>query len=163
MFRGEELGLPEVTEIPDDQRQDPMFFHFKGKVVGRDGCRVPLPWSSTGSSLGFGPEGSKPHLPQPEYLAKYAVEEQDHNPKSTLNFYRKALDLRRKLQGPEELEWVGEKREDVLHFRRPEGWEIILNLSDESVKVDGEVLLSSSPLEDDAVPKDTCVWLHAKV
>lgn len=136
-----------------------MFFHFKGKVVGRDGCRVPLPWSSTGSSLGFGPDGSTPHLPQPEYLANYAVEKQEQSGKSTLNFYRRALGLRRQLQGPEELEWVGEEEEGVLHFRRPGGWEVVLNLSDEGVKVDGEVLVSSSALEGDLIGKDTCAWI----
>jgi alpha-glucosidase len=139
-----------------------MFFHYKGKVVGRDGCRVPLPWSSSGSALGFGPDGSKPHLPQPDYLANYAVEKQEGNGKSTLAFYRKALGLRRQLQGPEELEWVGENRPGLLHFSRPGGWNVVLNLGEEDVKIDGEVLISSAPLAGDVVPQDVCVWYKAK-
>lgn len=158
-FRGEELGLPEVLDIPDDQKQDPMFFNTNGKLVGRDGCRVPIPWTSSGSSFGFGPEGSKAHLPQPDWMAEFSVEKEAQDASSTLNFYRKALALRRELQGAEELEWVTEEQ-DVLHFARPGGWEVVLNLSDKAIPVpEGQVLLSSASVKGGQIGTDVCVWI----
>ena len=103
LYQGEELGLPEVPDIQASLRQDPTFFRSQGVDVGRDGCRVPLPWSSTGPSFGFG--SGPAHLPQPDWLAAYAVEEQEDDPESTLNLYRRALSLRRKLLSGEDLEW----------------------------------------------------------
>ena len=41
LYQGEELGLPEVADIPDELREDPA--HKRAGVPGRDGCRVPLP------------------------------------------------------------------------------------------------------------------------
>ncbi len=68
LYQGEELGLHEVGDIPDADRQDPAFFRNPGIDVGRDGCRVPIPWTRQGSSFGFGEGGS--HLPQPEWFAR---------------------------------------------------------------------------------------------
>jgi len=67
IYQGEELGLEEVEDIPDALRQDPMFFRTKGVNLGRDGCRVPLPWSGAASPFGFSPAGAgeEPWLPQP--------------------------------------------------------------------------------------------------
>ncbi|MGO8609866.1 alpha-glucosidase, partial [Rhizobium johnstonii] len=67
MYQGEELGLHEVAQIPDDERQDPTFFRTHGADYGRDGCRVPIPWSADGPSFGFGAGGV--HLPQPDWFA----------------------------------------------------------------------------------------------
>ena len=155
--------MPEVTDIPDDQKQDPMFFHTNGDIVGRDGCRVPLPWTTGGSSYGFGPEGSKAHLPQPKYFGSYSVEAEESDEKSTLHFYRKALALRRKLQSAEELEWVEKEGEKgVLHFKRPGGWECLLNLTGENIEVPkGELVIASTPFEGTHVPIDTTVWVKS--
>ncbi len=71
LYQGEELGLHEVVEIPPEQRQDPRFINTDGEDVGRDGCRVPLPWTAEGTSLGFGSNGA--HLPQPDWFADYAA------------------------------------------------------------------------------------------
>ena len=87
LYQGEELGLHEVADIPDGLRQDPVYVRSRGFDVGRDGCRVPLPWSSTGPSFGFG--SGPAHLPQPEWMAGYAVGEQEDDPGSTLNLYRR--------------------------------------------------------------------------
>ena len=103
LYQGEELGLQEVADIPDSERQDPTFFRNKGVEIGRDGCRVPLPWAAEGSSFGFGDGGA--HLPQPAWFGRYAVAAEDGVEGSTLEFYRQALKLRRELQTSEELEW----------------------------------------------------------
>jgi alpha-glucosidase len=69
IYQGEELGLHEVTDIPENQIQDPQYLRNLKIDKGRDGCRVPLPWTKTGSSFGFGSAGA--HLPQPKYLMPY--------------------------------------------------------------------------------------------
>ncbi|MBG6224288.1 alpha-glucosidase [Arthrobacter sp. CAN_A2] len=158
LYQGEELGLHEVADIPDEDRQDPTFFRNKGVDVGRDGCRVPLPWTRDGDSFGFGFKGA--HLPQPEWFGEYAVEVQEADPASNLGFYRRALALRRELQGEEDFAWAEEPSADVLHFTRPNGWHSVTNFGSAPVDLpEGTVLLSSSPLEDGRLPADTTAWL----
>jgi len=159
LYQGEELGLHEVPEIPADARQDPAYFRNPGVDVGRDGCRVPLPWASTGTSYGFGPGGA--HLPQPEWFAGVSVEEQEHDPASTLSLYRRALALRSDLQAPEQLEWVPTDAAEVIRFRRPHGWEVVMNFGTTPVDLpDGEVLVASGPLDGGRLPGETAVWLR---
>ncbi|KTR92904.1 alpha-amylase [Microbacterium testaceum] len=159
LYQGEELGLHEVAEIPDAERQDPTFFRSPGVDQGRDGCRVPLPWAEEGTSFGFGANGA--HLPQPEWFGTYAVDLQDGDPASTLSLYRRALDLRHALQTDEQLEWIETGRADVVAFERPNGWTVVTNFGAVPAALPaGEVLLSSSPLEGDALPGETTVWLR---
>jgi alpha-glucosidase len=63
LYQGEELGLHEVPDIPGDEVQDPVFSRSRGAEKGRDGCRVPLPWTAVGPSFGFGAGAA--HLPEP--------------------------------------------------------------------------------------------------
>ncbi|MFJ6996429.1 glycoside hydrolase family 13 protein [Streptomyces sp. NPDC003090] len=93
LYQGEELGLPEVADLPDELRQDPAFHRGEGQDGLRDGCRVPIPWTRDGSSYGFGPGGS--WLPQPEGWGALSVEAQTGDPASTLELYRAALRVRR--------------------------------------------------------------------
>ena len=51
LYQGDELGLPEVEDLPVDRIQDPMHFQSGGVDPGRDGCRVPLPWSGTRAAV----------------------------------------------------------------------------------------------------------------
>ncbi|MBT2514472.1 glycoside hydrolase family 13 protein [Arthrobacter sp. ISL-30] len=158
LYQGEELGLQEVAEIPDVDRQDPAFFRNAGVEVGRDGCRVPLPWSPEGSSFGFG--DGEPHLPQPEWFANFAVEVQEGADDSTLEFYRKALELRGRLQAAEELLWHANASAEVLHFSRPGGWHSVTNFGTEPVELpEGTVVVSSGPLDGGKLPSDTTAWL----
>ena len=159
LYQGEELGLQEVAEIPDSERQDPSFFRNKGVEIGRDGCRVPLPWATEGTSFGFG--AGDAHLPQPAWFARYAVDAQDGVEGSTLELYRKALKLRRELQTAEELEWVETGNPEVLQFARHGGWQSVTNFGAEPVELPaGEVLLSSAPLDGKLLPGNTTVWLR---
>ncbi|WP_199825009.1 glycoside hydrolase family 13 protein [Streptomyces maremycinicus] len=160
VYQGEELGLPEVAELPVEVLQDPLWEQTGRVRKGRDGCRVPLPWTTTGASYGFGAAGA--WLPQPPYFARYAVEAQDGVQGSTLELYRTALRLRRKLLDGEELGWLrGDIPPGVLAFARHDGWRCVTNLSDAPVPLPpGEVLLSSAPLDDDGrLGPDTTVWL----
>lgn len=121
LFQGEELGLPEVLELPDEARRDPIWLRSDGREHGRDGSRVPLPWSPDPPVFGFSAEPSvPPWLPQPDWYGKFAVSIQDADPQSTLSLYRKALAARRQLfEGP--VEWLETGRSDVLAFRRGGG------------------------------------------
>lgn len=160
LYQGEELGLHEVGDIPDADRQDPAFFRNPGVDVGRDGCRVPIPWTRTGSSFGFGPDGS--HLPQPAWFADSSVEAEDADPDSTLHLYRKALGLRGQLQSEEQLEWIETRRDDVLAFRRPNGWTSVTVFGDEPFALPaGELLLASAPVVDGDLSGVGTAWLRS--
>ncbi len=157
MYQGEELGLHEVTDIPHDQIQDPAYVGNLFTEKGRDGCRVPLPWSSAGTSYGFGNGGS--HLPQPAWFADVNVAAQDGVAGSPLEIYRKALALRKELQGEELLMWHETKNKEVLHFSRPSGWNCMINFRGYGHKFEAkEILHSSAPVTDLTLTAGTTVW-----
>ncbi|MFD0483845.1 glycoside hydrolase family 13 protein [Kineococcus sp. GCM10028916] len=159
LYQGEELGLPEVADLARADLQDPTWLRSGGTEKGRDGCRVPLPWSAEGPSHGFGPGGS--HLPQPSWFADVAADRQDGTPGSTLEFYRTALAVRRRLQTVEELSWVEGTPEGVVQFTRPGGWTCLTNFGPDPVPLPaGQVVLCSGELGSDLVPADTTVWLE---
>jgi alpha-glucosidase len=159
LYQGEELGLHEVADLPDDARQDPAFHRSGGSHRGRDGCRVPLPWSPAGQSFGFGDGDS--HLPQPDWFGPLSVKTQEHSPHSTLELYRRAVALRHRLQGPLTLSWVP-SGPHVLHFERPGGWHVITNLGNQTVELPpGSLLLASEHLTDGKLPPDTTAWVVA--
>ena len=158
LYQGEELGLHEVAEIPNGERQDPTFFRSDGQDFGRDGCRVPLPWTAAGPSFGFGTGGA--HLPQPGWFADYAVAVQDDDPVSTLSLYRRALELRRQFQAEEHLDWVETQNSEVLRFRRPNGWEVVTNFGAEPWPLgDGRVALASTSFGGADLPGATTIWI----
>ncbi|WP_433893816.1 glycoside hydrolase family 13 protein [Streptomyces sp. CA-111067] len=121
LYQGEELGLPDVTDLPDEVRQDPSFFRASGQDGFRDGCRVPIPWSGTEPPYGFGPRPGGPSwLPQPSQWAGLSVEAQTGDPASTLELYRAALALRRShpaLGAGTAVTWL-DAPDGVLAFRR---------------------------------------------
>jgi alpha-glucosidase len=158
LYQGEELGLHEVADIPDDRREDPAFRRSGGAEKGRDGCRVPLPWTAGGPSFGF--SAGAAHLPQPGWFGPLSVESQEHDSASTLALYRQALSWRGKLQAAESLEWMPGTNGQVLHFRRPSGWQCVTNFGPRAVPLPhGTVVLASSPLEEGLLPADTTAWI----
>ena len=159
LYQGEELGLPEVADLPAEVLQDPTFLRSGGRQKGRDGCRVPLPWSDRGPTLGFGDQLA--HLPVPARFASFAVARQAADPGSTLRFYRTALAERRRLQSGETLEWLASGHPAVVAFTRPGGWASVTNFADAPAPMPaGRVVLSSSRLDvEEEVPPETTVWL----
>ncbi|GAA0276009.1 glycoside hydrolase family 13 protein [Streptomyces polychromogenes] len=171
VYQGEELGLPEVTELPDEVRQDPSFFKANGQDGLRDGCRVPIPWSGEAAPYGFGEGGS--WLPQPAEWAELSVEAQTGDAGSTLELYRAALRIRREnadLGAGDAVEWLEwpQMPEGVLAFRRGR-FVCAVNTTGEDVRiariartagVPGSVLLASGELgeDPDVLPGDTTVW-----
>jgi alpha-glucosidase len=183
LYSGEELGLPEVLDLPDEARQDPIFAKTGGVEIGRDGCRVPLPWTDDpATSFGFSPRGKNdPWLPQPKEWARWNVTAQQLDPNSMLALYRRALAIRRatpdltlagfELLLPDDPDLVVYRRGDVV---------VVLNMSDHERSLPADLVaglrvLVSSVVEPaaagrrgrngndqpaaDAVGPDTAVWL----
>lgn len=160
LYQGEELGLPEVLDLPEELRQDPVFHRSGGQVPGRDGCRVPLPWSGQLPPFGFSPTPSRPPwLPQPEAWAALTVEAQADDPHSMLTLYRRALRLRSELPdlGTDMLAWV-DLGEDVLAFRRGDSLTCAVNLGAGPIVVPGRPVLTSDPDLGDRLQIDGAVW-----
>jgi alpha-glucosidase len=165
IYQGDELGLPEAENIPLELLQDPMHYRSGGVDPGRDGCRVPLPWSADDPTFGFSPVGSnaKPWLPQPDGWGPLSVEAELNNSDSMLNLYRSALH-RRRLEpglGDGPLSWIT-AGDDVLAFSRGENFASVSNLSGGPVPLPDhtEVLLASSELHNGLLPPDTTAWLR---
>lgn len=109
LYQGEELGLPEHSTLEGKYRQDPTYARTNGKRVGRDGCRVPLPWESgVGESNGFS-TSDRSWLPQPSSFKRYARDLQEHQPGSTLELYKRLLKERKQFNlGAGEFRWAPE-------------------------------------------------------
>jgi alpha-glucosidase len=158
LYQGEELGLHEVADLPREVLQDPAFLRSGDAGKGRDGCRVPLPWATGGPSFGF--SAGAAHLPQPAWFGPLSVQAQEHDPGSTLIMYRQALSWRRRFQAAEGLEWMPATNGQVLHFRRPGGWQCVTNFGPRAVPLPhGTVVLASSPPQEGLLPADTTAWI----
>lgn len=165
IYQGDELGLPEVEDLPLDLIQDPMHYRSGGIDPGRDGCRVPLPWSQDRPPFGFSPAGTSTWLPQPPEWAALTVAAQKRDPHSTLNLYREALRLRRELPGLGDgpLEWIDGLGHDVLAFRRRADVLCVVNTSDVPIALPFHeaVLICSAPIEGSQLPANSAAWLRA--
>ncbi len=164
LYQGEELGLWEVEDIPDELIADPIFERTDRFIRGRDGCRVPLPWQAGAAGFGFGPPGgTPPWLPQPSAWRDLAADAQSGDPESMLELYRTALWLRRARSdlGSDGLTWL-DAPDGVLAFSRPGRFGCAVNLSAQSVPLPPheKVLLASGPLGDGLLPPDTAAWLR---
>jgi len=162
LYQGEELGLPEVFDLPLEVLDDPVWENSGRTRKGRDGCRVPLPWTPDGVSFGFG--DAPPWLPQPATFGALSATVQRDDPDSTLSLYTAALALRRRhWAGAGPLEWSD-------HFDRPESQVLclrrddllcIVNFDVEPVALPaGELLLTSAaPSADGRLPGESAAWV----
>jgi alpha-glucosidase len=157
------LGLPEVEDLPEEALDDPTWERSGHTVRGRDGCRVPIPWSGSEPPYGFGSGDGQPWLPQPADWAPLTAEAQVGVPDSHLELYKAALRIRRAEEalGEGRLIWDTDAPEGVLSFTREPGFRCLVNLTDQAIDLptDAEVLLASEPLPDSKLPADTTVWL----
>jgi alpha-glucosidase len=159
LYQGEELGLPEVTDLPVDVLTDPMYHRSNGARRGRDGCRIPLPWAANQDGFGF--SSADPWLPQPDWFADHAVDRQVSWGESMLHLYREALRLRQRLPGlvSSEFRWL-RTEPGVLAFTRGDGFCCVVNCSTRVVAapVDGELLLASHHEAGDKLPPNSAAW-----
>ncbi|MRX43279.1 glycoside hydrolase family 13 protein [Agromyces kandeliae] len=161
LYQGEELGLPEAIDLPDEARQDPTWFRTGGERYGRDGCRVPLPWEADAPSYGFGPTDTT-WLPQPGQWAEFARDRQRGVAGSTLELYRSLLAERRaRSLATGELEWIEGLGDGVLAVRNGSVL-VVANTGSDPVELPaGDVILASADLDGRTLPGDTTAWLAA--
>jgi alpha-glucosidase len=165
LYQGEELGLPEVFDLPDEARQDPIWLRSSGTELGRDGCRVPIPWNASARTFGFSPADGTidPWLPQPSWFAEYAAESQAASDDSALALYRRAIRARRTVFAEQPIEWLETGRADVIAFRRGSG-ACVVNFGDTAFdplgEWEAEFVLNSEALENGAaIPPNSAAWL----
>jgi alpha-glucosidase len=170
LYQGQELGLDEVRDLPDELRQDPVFKNTETYAKGRDGCRVPLPWTRSGLNLGFNQSTEIPWLPLPSSWSELSVEAQAADERSVLRHHQTTLRIRKQLQlGLGELEMRSDLvSEGILAFvrRTPAGTFLIcVNLTDQTQNIPvAEVLLSSegsisAELQEGNLGADAAVWV----
>ena len=164
IYQGEELGLPEVEDLPDALRQDPTFQRTRGEIKGRDGCRVPMPWSGDAPPFGF-TTAPAAWLPQPSAWARLTAAREEGQPGSMHSLYREALALRRTLEvDPQHVEWVEADR-DVLIFRRAPNFACAVNFGDDvaalptSVSGARVLLASTRARRRDTLAANSAAWL----
>lgn len=162
IYQGEELGLPEVWDLPEEVLDDPVWERSNHKRRGRDGCRVPLPWKPDGPSLGFG-EGDA-WLPQPADWSDLSADVQAKDPASSHRLYRTALHLRREWGSVDEEITIIDSDPDVLAYERGSGLRVVVNMGTTPVPMPAneEILLSSEAglAGADTLAPDTAVWLR---
>lgn len=164
VYQGEELALEEIEDVPDDLRQDPTWVQSGFTDVGRDGCRIPLPWNETDAPYGFAADpGATTWLPQPDHWAEHSVEAQERDSESTLNLYREALKLRPSLwRDAGDLKWLTAP-DGVIAFERgaAQCW---VNTGSTQVDLpDGAVVvLASAPGVETVLPVDSAAWLRTE-
>jgi alpha-glucosidase len=160
LYQGEELGLPEHTTLENKYRQDPTFARTNGQRVGRDGCRIPLPWEPEGDSIGFS-ESGKSWLPQPTSYKELARSIQEQDSESTLSFYKTALGLRKQLGlGEGSFSWLaGHQGPETLGYENS-GVKVIYNFGTQPVDLSNfEILISSEPLSGKQLATNQCAWI----
>ena len=180
IYQGEELGLPD-GELPDDSRQDPVFFRTEGRDKGRDGARVPLPWNSQPPFFGFSQKAS--WLPMSEEWGRESVANQSASSSSFLSLYRRGLEIRKKNPALQptisedvrtSLRWL-QSPSGVIGFERDPNFLLFANTNEDGcqIELDGvnfEVLLASTPLSSVQIsiqnrpllhlPAHATVWLQ---
>ncbi|HEU5484320.1 MAG TPA: alpha-amylase family glycosyl hydrolase [Microlunatus sp.] len=163
VYQGDELGLEEVEDLPEELLQDPTWERSGHVVRGRDGCRVPIPWSGSAAPFGFGSADAAPWLPQPEHWADLTAEAQDADPTSHLNLYRTVLAERHRnpALGDGTLRWTEGVPDGVLAFDRDPGFRCVVNFGPTAYALPpgALVLVASGDPTASTLEVDEAVWL----
>ncbi len=156
LYYGEEIGMTDFPLTDINQFRDTLGIRAYYAVIqalgvppeqalalanrlGRDKCRTPMQWANA-PNAGFSPAGVQTWLPvNPNYAQGVNVAEQQDDPDSLLNFYRRMLRLRKETSAliaggytP-----LHEEAEDYLAFLRASEADgqtclVVLNMSDRS-------------------------------
>jgi alpha-glucosidase len=156
LYQGEELGLPEHTTIEAEQRQDPTFARTNGQRVGRDGARVPLPWTKGGATNGF-TIANTAWLPQPASFADLSRDQQTGTD-STLGMYKASLKFRSELGlGQGSLSWTS--TDAVLSYQN-KNVIVAHNFGEAAATLpEGQLLMASAPLNSGKLPANVTAWV----
>lgn len=162
LYQGEELGLPEHTTLEAQYRQDPTYFRTKGDRVGRDGCRVPIPWEAAAPAFGFSQTG-KSWLPQPENYRGYSRDQQEGVAGSTLELYKRLLSLRKKSRlGDGELVWHEELCTDTTLAYRNGDVLVVANFGPDSLALPAGEILATTQHDlsvEEVLEHDQVAWI----
>jgi alpha-glucosidase len=168
IYQGEELGLWEVEDLADEDRQDPMWQRSGHVRLGRDGCRVPLPWAGEGPPFGFmaSADGAvRTWLPQPPGWADLTVEAESGDPDSMLSLYRHVLRVRHREPAftSDAYTWLPAP-DDVLCYRRGADVTVMINVSGRPAELPPHeaILAASHQVSGGMLPPDTGVWLRTR-
>ncbi len=145
LYQGEELGLPEAWQLEGKYRQDPTYARTKGERIGRDGCRVPLPWEAgVGEANGFNTTG-KSWLPQPANYRVFSRDLQEGIAGSTLELYKRLLKVRKaEGLGSGAMRWASEYQDDHTLAYINNGVLVIANFGGDAFALpQGELLVTT--------------------
>jgi alpha-glucosidase len=151
-YQGQELGLEEV-DLPDDARQDPVFVHTKGARKGRDGCRVPIPWTEEPPTFGF--TDGEPWLPMPQDWGAVSVEAQEGQPGAMRELFRSALRLRPR---DASFAWRASPPGTMVFERGSLVCAVNFDIPELQLP-EGEILLASEPGITNSLPPNTAAWI----
>lgn len=170
VFQGEEFGLPEVLDIPDDRREDPIFARTNRQEIGRDGCRIPLPWSNdSATAFGFSTVLVESWLPQPADWGRWSLEGQHDDSGSMFTLYHDVIARRRLIDQSTTLEWIDPDADEFIAYRRG-SLIVLMNLSADALEVPaamrangGVMMVSSQAGHSDPriVPANMCAWFDS--
>ncbi|MEY4988555.1 MAG: hypothetical protein RI933_188 [Actinomycetota bacterium] len=163
LYQGEELGLPEAWQLEGKYRQDPTYARTNGDRIGRDGCRVPLPWVADATeSNGFNSTG-KSWLPQPANYRVFARNLQDGVVGSTLELYKRLLKVRKQFDlGAGAFSWVSDYDSETSLSYINNGVLVITNFSGDPIAMPaGELLVTTQHdlTVEGILEHDQTVWL----
>lgn len=116
LYQGEELGLPQA-HVPFEMLKDPEAIENWPETLGRDGARTPLPWNKNEQNAGF--STGNPWLPVDPNHFDLAIDAQEDDPDSVLNFTRELIGFRSSSEALKigDIEFL-DSPENVLAFRR---------------------------------------------
>ena len=155
LYNGEEIGMRDYSLANIEDFRDPPAVWFYQREISegtppakalalaaidsRDRCRTPMQWSSA-PNAGFSPAGVKTWLPlNPNFAQGINVADQQNDPASLLNFYKRLLRLRKATPALQDGDYtpLHEQAEDYFAFLRhsPHSGQtclVVLNLSDQA-------------------------------
>lgn len=165
LYQGEELGLPNHTTLDPRYRKDPRYFDSDRTQIGRDGCRIPMPWRSDAPAFGFG-SSEKSWLSQPDHYKRYAVNVEEQDPHSTLALYRQLITLRQQYDlGNGQLLWFDAPRNDIL-LARNGSLCLFINFGYTPIALpQGKIIAQSRPGIDkgDVLPGNAAIWIEQDI
>jgi alpha-glucosidase len=163
LYQGEELGLPEAWQLEGKYRQDPTYARTKGERIGRDGCRVPLPWEAgVGAANGFNSTGES-WLPQPDSYRVFSRNLQEGVAGSTLELYKRLLKERKAFgMGAGAFRWAPEYQDKNTLAYINNDVLVIMNFGPDAVALPaGEVLVTTQHdlTAENEIEHNQVVWI----
>ena len=158
LYNGEEIGMTDLIitdpaklrdtmatwyydSAVNDLKVDPEEAARRAGEMSRDKNRTPMQWSHQ-PNAGFSPSEVETWLPvNPDYAHGISVRDQDHNPNSLLNYYRRILQVRKQNQAliAGEYQPVHESATGYFAFLRKSEEQtvlVVLNFSDRAQDLD---------------------------